>query len=597
MTAKIKQAGNFCHISFNGKSKEDFYDYAQKLIYINEKSWIDSLGVWECPGTYYDFIISLFENNIDYNNIGSDLKFKPYEYQQKLIYDSLNHKELLLVSPCGSGKTIIGIGTFLELKKNNLISQDSIGIILVKATLKIQWQKEIEKFSNLKANIIKTSADIASANRAKIKNLKAKIKKLNSIEDKLIVKDLKSKIKQHEKDSKQVFKDQFIGYDLLVLNYEALKNSEISDMLKTLKIEYIFADEVHKISNRKAQLSQAAYQFNYIKYKIGATATAISNNPENIFGLYSFIAPELFPSYSSFAKSYIKFAGYGRVIGVKNEVSLARRYKNNIVVLTKEEVSKHLPELTVIQQYCEMTDEQQVMSDQILDELKEVKDREYELSKNAVSQVDLENNKEYQNIKAKIMMLQTFAQELADDPKLLQISESEYAAKYCLEHNQSPKTDLAMELVTQIIESGEKVVIISRYVRMLDILNDEIIRKFGQQFKIAVVTGSMSDQERYDNIYTKFRDSDEYRILLMSDAGSTGTNASTAQYIIEFDLAESYATQTQRHGRIERADSIHKNVFVYQIIAKNSYDEIQQKIVSKKEAYDSNLIKIFANNK
>lgn len=594
MLANIVQSNNYCYISFNGKTKEEYYSYAQKLIYINEKSWINSRGVWECPGSYYAFIKDLFENNIDYNDIGTDLKYKPYEYQQRLIYDIINHKELLLVSPCGSGKTIIGIGAYLELKKNNLIDPNSIGIILVKATLKIQWQKEIEKFSDLKANIIKSNADITSAIRNKIKANKVKLKKLNSIKDKEQIKELKAIIKKQEKESKNLFRSQFEGYDLLILNYEALKNQDISDTLKTLNIEYIFADEVHKISNRKAQLSQAAYQFNYIKYKIGATATAISNNPENIFGLYSFIAPELFPSYSSFSKSYIKYAGYGRVIGVKNEVSLSRRYKNNIVVLTKEEVSKHLPQLNVIQQYCELTHEQQEMNNQILAELKEAKDREYELSNGIKNASELEDNKEYQGIKAKIMMLQTFAQELADDPKLLLASESEYAAKYCLENTYSPKTELTLELLTQIVESGEKVVIISRYVRMLEILQNEIIKKFGQHFKIAKVTGSMSDQDRYDNIYTKFRDNPEYKVLLMSDAGSTGTNASTSQYIIEFDLAESYATQTQRHGRIERADSIHKNVFVYQIIAKNSYDEIQQLIVSKKEAYDSNLIKIFA---
>lgn len=592
MLANIKQYGNFCFISFCGKTKEEFYQYAQKLAYIKDKLWINSKGLWQCPAQDYDFIKSLFENNIQYDNIGSTLKMKPYKYQKKLIYDICIYQELLLISPCGSGKTIIGIGAFLELKKNNLISQDSIGVILVKSTLKIQWQKEIEKFSSLSSNIIKTNADITSGYRNKIKILKSKVK---SCKDKKIIKEHKDKIKQYEKNAKELFLSQFNGYDLLILNYETLKDTNISNAFKTLNIEYIFADEVHKISNRKAQISQAAYAFNYIKYKIGATATAISNNPENIFGLYSFIAPELFPSYNSFAKSYIRFAGYGRVIGAKNEIALSNRYKNNIVVLTKEEVSKHLPKLSVIQQYCEMTQEQQSMSDTIISELNEVKDKEYELSKNALNASELDNSKEYQNVKAKIMMLQTFAQEIADDPRLLLYSDNTYASKYQLVHNQSPKTDLALELITQIIESGEKVVIISKYVKMLDILRDEIIKKFNQQFKIATVNGSMSDQERYNNIYTRFRDSKEYKVLLMSDAGSTGTNASTAQYIIEFDIAESYATQTQRHGRIERADSIHKNVFVYQLIAKNSYDEIQQKIVSKKEGYDNDLIKIFAN--
>jgi hypothetical protein len=55
--------------------------------------------------------------------------------------------------------------------------------------------------------------------------------------------------------------------------------------------------------------------------------------------------------------------------------------------------------------------------------------------------------------------------------------------------------------------------------------------------------------------------------------------------------ADSYLIQTQRHGRIERASSNHDTVFVYQLIATNSYDEIALKIVNKKEGYHSRIIR------
>ena len=61
--------------------------------------------------------------------------------------------------------------------------------------------------------------------------------------------------------------------------------------------------------------------------------------------------------------------------------------------------------------------------------------------------------------------------------------------------------------------------------------------------------------------------------------------------MIEIDLAESYALQTQRHGRLERADSIHNTVFVYQLITKNSWDEIALKIINKKQYYDNTIVK------
>lgn len=593
MTARIVKDKKYCYVYFIGKNREDYLDYATKMAYVDIKVWHNSKGAWECPAESYELLTRIFTSDVSPKTIGDTMKLMPYPYQKKLIYDIITHKELLLVSPCGSGKTPIGIGAFLELKKHNLVSQDSIGVILVKATLKIQWQKEIGKFSDLRANIIKSYADSTNTIKAKITAAQKKIKSYDKIVDKEKIVKLKQQIEELKKQQEDVFDLQFRNYDLLVLNYEALKDKQISEKLKTLNIEYIFADEVHKISNRKAQLSQAAYEFNYIKYKIGATATAISNNPENIFGLYSFIAPNMFPSFKDFSHQYIRYAGYGRVIGCKNEAILYKKYQNNIVVVTKEEVSKHLPKLSVNQHYCEMTSEQAEMMGQIMNELKEAKDKEFSLSNNVKSQKELEDNPEYVSIKARIMMLQTFAQELSDDPRLLLHSKSEYAAKYAIHNTYSPKTELLYDLVSEIVASGEKVIIISRYVTMQNLMEEDIQKRF-PNVKYTKVNGSMSDTERYENIYTKFKDNKDYKILLMTDAGSTGTNASTTQYIIEFDLAESYATQTQRHGRIERADSIHKNVFVYQLITKDSYDEIQQLIVNKKEAYDSNLIKIFA---
>ena len=55
--------------------------------------------------------------------------------------------------------------------------------------------------------------------------------------------------------------------------------------------------------------------------------------------------------------------------------------------------------------------------------------------------------------------------------------------------------------------------------------------------------------------------------------------------------AVSYALQTQRHGRLERADSIHETVFVYQLIMDNSWDIVGQKIIEKKEKFDMEIVK------
>ncbi len=60
--------------------------------------------------------------------------------------------------------------------------------------------------------------------------------------------------------------------------------------------------------------------------------------------------------------------------------------------------------------------------------------------------------------------------------------------------------------------------------------------------------------------------------------------------MIEMEPAVSYAIQTQRHGRLERADSVHDTVFVTQLITEGSWDEIMMKSIAKKEKYDGSII-------
>lgn len=593
----------YCYIRYT-KAYGNLFKFSKTLLSLDNYKWDSQKRAYRFNINDYIIVYNAFKHNIDFSDIGSTLKYEPYKYQKEFIANILYSNGLLLVAPCGAGKTIIGIGAFIELKRKKLIAQDAIGVILVKASLKTQWYNEVTKFSDLKANIIKTTATVSNKNRSKIKTIKNKIEKLDKIKDRYKIFEYQKQLKELKTNQNNFLNEQFEGYDLLILNYETLQDENILNKLISMqnknKIEYIYADEIHKIANYKTLVSKTTCKLNKIKYKVGATATPISNNPENLYSIYRFLAPDIFGDHNSFARKFLRYSGYGRISGIKNILEFTAKYRDHIAVKTKEEISKFLPKLTVIPYYCEMTLEQTRANNIIMQELEEAKQQQYNLISKIgtlgfkyATKYELEHSQEYQQVDAKISMLQTFAQELADTPLLLEFSESKNAEKYKPKSMESPKIDLLLDLVNDIFESNEKVTIISRYKRMQKILTDVLLNKF-KNIKIAYVHGNMSDTERFDNVYNKFRDDPDYKILIISDAGSFGINLSKCQYIIEFELAESYATQTQRHGRIERADSDFDNVFVYQLIAQGSYDEIQLKINSKKEGYDRDLIKSLA---
>jgi ERCC4-related helicase len=330
--------------------------------------------------------------------------------------------------------------------------------------------------------------------------------------------------------------------------------------------------------------------------KIGATATPVGKDPEDLFGIFKFVSPALFPSLSKFGAKYIKYAGYGNIAGIMNKEHLIKQYSPHMIVKTKEEISSQLPDLVVMQRHCTMTPDQQEMNERIMNELSSLKDKEKALKALCRSKADVENNEELKKIDAMILAMQTFAQELCDNPILLQNSDSEMSKQYVTDDLSSPKLNMLLELVEEIVNSGEKVCIFSKYSNNQKIIADAIHKEIDKKMGIAFVDGTMSSKTRSNEVYAKFRDNDNYKVLLMSDAGAEGFNLSKCKYLIEFDLADSYLIQTQRHGRIERNDSIHDTVFVYQLIAYDSWDEIAQKIIEKKENYDSELIKVLAKN-
>lgn len=226
------------------------------------------------------------------------------------------------------------------------------------------------------------------------------------------------------------------------------------------------------------------------------------------------------------------------------------------------------------------------LNQKLFQELDEVNHQVNSLEKRIPNPKELEKNEEYLTAKGKIMAYQTFLQELVDDPRLLSTSESNMAKQYTCSDT-SPKFDILLELVDEIVGAGNKVCIFTKFTRMQNLLKEQLERA---KFKCAIVNGTMSPEERYEQAYTLFGDNDEYKILIGTDAMAEGISLSKCNYLIEYDLADSYAIQTQRHGRIKRANSIHRTGYVYQIICEESWDTIQEKIIAKKENYDNTLI-------
>ena len=498
-------------------------------------------------------IVPLLEEecNVEYfispwKDIGQGLKYEPYEYQKETVFFGSEKNSALFLLPTGAGKTVVAITLYYELKKSNKTTTP--GIIVVPASLKYQWVKEVSKFSDLVAHSVDTPSKAGKK-----------------------------------------FDKQFEDCDLLICNYETLKNKAVTEKLKEINCQFIIGDEIQKINNYKSGIHKAICQFNDLEYRYGMTATPITNNPENVFGIFNFLDPNLFKTHGKFATNYIIYKGYGRVAGVKNVEHLKGQIGPYIFMKTVEEISDQLPELIVSPIYCTMSNKTRKINDAIMADLKIAQEAVERIEKQIPNPKELEKNADYKQWTAKIMAYQTFAQELADDPRLLGMSESNMANQYNIDGLDSPKLTVLKDLVSNIIDADETVCIFTKYERMQRLLINELQAEF-KDIKIAHINGSMTPEERYEQAYTLFQDDPDYRVLIVTEAGNAGISLSKCKNLIEYDLADSYANQIQRHGRIKRADSISRISNVYQIILDESYDVIAQRIINKKQKYDDEII-------
>ena len=499
-------------------------------------------------------IVPLLEEecNVEYfispwKDIGQGLKYEPYEYQKETVFFGSEKNSALFLLPTGAGKTVVAITLYYELKKSNKTTTP--GIIVVPASLKYQWVKEVSKFSDLVAHSVDTPSKAGKK-----------------------------------------FDKQFEDCDLLICNYETLKNKAVTEKLKEINCQFIIGDEIQKINNYKSGIHKAICQFNDLEYRYGMTATPITNNPENVFGIFNFLDPNLFKTHGKFATNYIIYKGYGRVAGVKNVEHLKGQIGPYIFMKTVEEISDQLPELIVSPIYCTMSNKTRKINDAIMADLKIAQEAVERIEKQIPNPKELEKNADYKQWTAKIMAYQTFAQELADDGRLLSISESNMAKEYKTDDLENPKLEILKDLVKNILDAEETVCIFTKYERMQRLLINELQSEF-KDIKIAYINGSMTPEERYEQAYTLFQDDPDYKVLILTEAGNAGISLSKCKNLIEYDLADSYANQTQRHGRIKRADSISQISNVYQIILEGSWDEIQLRIINKKQKYDSDIIK------
>lgn len=120
------------------------------------------------------------------------------------------------------------------------------------------------------------------------------------------------------------------GY--FIVNYDSVRIDDLKD-LRNLAWFHIIGDEIHRIKNRKAQITLAFKKIPAI-YKTGMSGTFADNNPQDAWSVLNWLWPRYYTSYWKFVRAYaievpvmkknedtgqLEDTGYNKTIGVNPE--------------------------------------------------------------------------------------------------------------------------------------------------------------------------------------------------------------------------------------------------------------------------------------
>jgi hypothetical protein len=344
------------------------------------------------------------------------------------------------------------------------------------------------------------------------------------------------------------FKDH-VGPAVLVMGYR----SAVQDFeeLQGWKIGVFVLDEATMVKNSSSQVHRVVRYLasDEVSDRVwGLTATLIKNNLMEGYGIYRVVVPGLFhPTETAFMNDFcivqMQPIGKGRKVPVVVGYRRAdvERFKQIIrpyyLGRAKHTVAKELPVLTTKVVHVGMSGAQHLKYAEALAGLLLVGEDEKEVTK---------------------LTAVTYCQEIVNHPALIQCD------------GESEKLDALVEMVTEGDLEGEKVIVYTRFERMVKLGIDALT---AAGVKCVRVTGAETIDQRAE-AQRLFQDmNSDVKVIWITNAGGDAINLQSARALVFFDTPFSAGDYLQVVGRMIRIGSTHDRVFALHLVAKGTIDE------------------------
>ena len=348
--------------------------------------------------------------------------------------------------------------------------------------------------------------------------------------------------------------------DVVLTSYGVLRN-DVAKM-KDVPWGLIIFDEVQQIKNRHTQGYQAASAIP-ARMKVGLTGTPIENSLSELKTLFDLILPGYLGSEDDFRDRY--GAGSEGEMDSWHLEGLRRLTGPFVLRRVKTAVLDELPEKIEDVRTCSLSPEQLSLY------------RNTIATKGVALMNKLRSEKEalpYIHIFALLNMLK----QICDHPALALNQVDQWRDFEC------GKWDLFCELLGEGLDSGQKVVVFSQYLGMIDIM-ERHLEDLGVPF--VTLTGSSRNRGA---LVDRFNNDPDCRVFLGSlKAGGTGIDLIGGSVVIHYDRWWNAAREDQATDRLYRIGQ-KRVVQVFKLVTEDTLEERIAMIIDRKRQLMTSVV-------
>ncbi|MCS7091056.1 MAG: DEAD/DEAH box helicase [Verrucomicrobiota bacterium] len=334
---------------------------------------------------------------------------------------------------------------------------------------------------------------------------------------------------------------QIPQHDLIVTNY-ALLRRDLEDLQK-FSFRALVLDEAQFIKNPGAQVTQSVKLLK-AEYRLALTGTPLENRLLDLWSIVDFVQPGYLGTQEQFLQTY-EPGGPSEENLVAQRIArrrLAAKLRPLMLRRLKKHVAQDLPDRIEQRRDCPLGEEQRKL---YLAELRRSRDQ-------VMRAIETEG---LQKSKMHVLAALTRLRQICCHPRLVGSDAP------------SGKTETLFELLDPLVAEGQKVLVFSQFVQMLQILEAECRQ---HNIPTYILTGQTRNRQE---LVAAFQNDAEPGVFLLSlRAAGTGLNLTSASYVILYDPWWNPAVEAQAIDRSHRIGQTH-TVNAYRLIAPHTVEE------------------------